>query len=116
MSDRSADALHVLAHGHLLHGAPDRALGLALAGLRLNPDQPRFLRLVARALLDSGRAAEALATLDELALSDPEPSGPSGAQILRARALWRLGRRAEARALITAPFARPGAPGAGGLA
>lgn len=75
-------------------GQPQRALVMLLIAVRLAPADTALLRNLVMAFTDSGQADRALAALDQLV--ELEGESPS-LSLLRSRALWRGGRKDEAR-------------------
>ena len=90
------DLLHLLAAGHLRHGAPERALPLLLVALRGRPDDRRLILAVAYAFLEIGELDQAEAALDRLEQEPPPALAPHGA-LLRSHLLYRRGDLTAAR-------------------
>jgi predicted Zn-dependent protease len=102
-------SLAVLAHVFIRHGRPERALPLLRALARLFPDDPDIAKGLAYAALAAGDAAGAMAAAD--AYRALRPGGPGAAliELLRSRALSRLGRQAEAERALGRLLAEGGA-------
>lgn len=95
-ADRDAVALlHGLGDLYLRHGQQMRARVLLLLAVQVDPDSVPLLGTLARAFLADGDGEHALAAISRI-----ESLGESGfgLELLRARALWRLGRPVQARA------------------
>ncbi|SBW81704.1 hypothetical protein PVE_R1G3822 [Pseudomonas veronii 1YdBTEX2] len=75
-------------------GQSQRALVLLLIAVQMAPDDTTLLRNLVMAFTDSGQAERALSALDRLVELEGESSG---LWLLRSRALWRGGRKDEAR-------------------
>ncbi|GAB0059664.1 hypothetical protein IBA8401_06880 [Pseudomonas syringae] len=75
-------------------GQPQRALVMLLIAIQLAPTDTALLHGLALAFTDSGDADRALAALDRLV--EQQGESPS-LLLLRSRALWKAGRRDEAR-------------------
>lgn len=100
-------ALAVLAHAHRAQGDGARAALLYAAIDHLHPGDAAVLRGLAAAELAAQRPAQALSTLERLAL---RPDGIDTAfHLLRAQALVALDRRDEAAAAMRAALAARGA-------
>lgn len=89
----SAELLHSIAHLYMGAGQNSRALVFLLIANRIDPTDLRILRALAAALIKSGSLGRALGVIEKLA----DQGDHISAQLLRARALWLLGRQAEAR-------------------
>lgn len=87
------EALWMLGFFYLRNGRPEKAQTIFAALLYLLPDEPRLSQALALAQIRAGKAGQALATLDALALK-----GRIDAvfHLLRAQALDAQGSRAEA--------------------
>lgn len=75
-------------------GQPQRALVMLLIAAQMAPSDTTLLRYLAMAFTDSGDATRALNAIDRLLALEGESSG---LLLLRSHALWRGGRRDEAR-------------------
>lgn len=75
-------------------GQSQRALVLLLIAVQMAPDDTTLLRNLVMAFTDSGQAERALSALDRLVELEGESSD---LWLLRSRALWRGGRKDEAR-------------------
>lgn len=96
IADRHAVALlHGLGDLYLRHGQHARGRILMLLAIQIDPDNVPLLGTLARAFLADGDGERALATAQRL-----ETLGETacGVELLRARALWLLGRPGPARA------------------
>ncbi len=89
--------LTLLAYVFLRHGQNDKALKLLRAGARLAGDDAEIQKTLAYAELVSGHPGEALTAIGRFAAAGGDDSIASPVQIIRARALLQLDRRAEAR-------------------
>jgi hypothetical protein len=89
MKAEQRQLLTLLAHVFLRHGQNDKALKLLRAGSRLALDDAEIHKSLAYAELVSGHPGEAAAGGDD--------GSASPVQIIRAKALLQLDRRAEAR-------------------
>jgi len=89
------DLLHGLGDLYLRHGQHCRGRVLLLLAMQIDPDDAALLGTLARAFLADDDGERALATVTRLeALGGTAP----GLELLRARALWLLGRPEPARA------------------
>lgn len=75
-------------------GQPQRALVMLLIAAQMAPQDGTLLCYLAMAFTDSGNASRALNALDRL--TEQEGESP-GLLLLRSHALWRGGRKDEAR-------------------
>ena len=82
---------------YLRTGQAQRALGLLLLAVRIQPKDVALLRQLALAFTASGDGERAVATLDRLLMLEGESTG---LLLLRSRALLRAGRGGEARQLF----------------
>ena len=103
-------ALMVLGHLYLRMGHFGRVRKLALALLALNPDDAWARRCLAVALLKEGDAERALEQLNMLLTGAPLPSRDAALYLVKAQALWQMGRAAEARNAMNAYLAAGGKP------
>ncbi|MDR1086478.1 MAG: tetratricopeptide repeat protein [Deltaproteobacteria bacterium] len=99
------NTLRLLGHTFWRMGYPEKAERLLKALLSLMPGDSLCLRQLAAIALETGRADEALACLDSLGQNPENPESPETARepsvlLMRAQALWRLERPAEARAVF----------------
>lgn len=94
--DEYTDALQVLADVYLQQGQAQKAVILLEALARLAPTHAGVLRILSHACLCAERHEEALTAVD--ALLRLESPGPelAPAVLIRAQALWALGRMSEA--------------------
>ena len=117
----AALAFHSLARLFLDAGKPAKAGAVLDEGLAMRPDDPALLLLKGRALVDLERHAEALSTLTDLPLAEPESFYvPDMAYDLRIFGEWsydliglaqfRSGRFEEARLAYLAAASRSAAP------
>lgn len=90
------ETLLILAEVYLDQGQPERAAILLEALHWLEPDSVPVLRALSYALLQAGRTEEALAALDALLRRDAAMPAQAPALLMRSKALWALGRAAEA--------------------
>ena len=111
LSERSFTALHALACIHLECGQPGHAADYARFLLACDPAHGTLWRVLAAALLDLRRPAEALAAIEQAGLLAANKVGLAGAHLTRARILRVLHRDAEAEAAaelaLHASTARP---------
>lgn len=91
----SADLLHSLGYLYLKAGQGRRALVLLLLANQMEPENGGILRTLTAALIENGSSRRALSALDRLAELEPEHG--QAALLLRARALWMMGKEDEAR-------------------
>jgi tetratricopeptide (TPR) repeat protein len=99
MSDWNAErtqVLQMLADVYLEQGQTDKALTLLEALAVLAPQEPGVFRALGYACLRDGRYAAALAATDALLRLDPAMPANAPVLLIRARALWALGRGGEA--------------------
>lgn len=89
----SADLLHSLGYLYMRSGQQSRALVFLLIANRIDPEDPGILRTLAATLIENGAGERALGAIERLAEISNDPS----AELLRARAFWILGEKAEAR-------------------
>ncbi|MDR3037794.1 MAG: hypothetical protein LBV21_00640 [Candidatus Adiutrix sp.] len=96
------ESLKVLGYFYLRLGLAERAERLFAALTALIPGDAQAALSLAAARLEAGRPGEALALFDRPPLSGPEAGGltAEAARLLKARSLWRLGRREETFALL----------------
>ena len=95
MRSEHKDILSALGFFFLEHGQPDKALVLLEALRTVFPDDPSLAKSVSYAYLQVGRPQDALDA------AGPTSAGQDGAcHLLRGKALWGLGRVAEARACL----------------
>jgi type III secretion protein Y len=80
-------------------GQPQRGLVMLLIAIQLAPRDPALLHSLVLAFTDSGDADRALAALDRLV---DEQGDSASLLLLRSRALWKGGRKAEARQVFKA--------------
>jgi Flp pilus assembly protein TadD len=112
--------LSVLGHFYLQHGQVGKALTLLRASVVLAPDDLALLRMLSWAYLRAGDAGRALDTAGRYGAAGGDESDPSPIHLIRARALWQLGRHDEARRLferftgarrqVALPAIRPASP------
>lgn len=95
MRSEHKDILSALAFFFLEHGQPDKALVLLEALRTVFPEDPSIRNALSYAYLQAGRPQGALDA------AGPTSVGQDGAcHLLRGKALWGLGRVAEARACL----------------
>ena len=95
MRSEHKDILSALAFFFLEHDQPDKALTLLEALRTVFPEDPSIAKSVSYAYLQVGRPQDALDA------AGPTSAGQDGAcHLLRGKALWGLGRVAEARACL----------------
>lgn len=99
------DAMAVLAHVYLRFGRPEEAGALLAALAAIDPGQRAVRRALCLAQLRAGSAAAALATAGELLAGASDDDERVSLLRLAAKAQWRLGREAEARALLASASA-----------
>lgn len=87
------DTLRVLGFLYLRLGLASKAARLFQALAVLAPQDPQAALSLAAATLEDGRPEEALALLERAPLAGAAARAP--ARLLKARALWRLGRHEE---------------------
>ncbi|MEM1305690.1 MAG: tetratricopeptide repeat protein [Planctomycetota bacterium] len=93
MDSRDFEFLSLLAYAHLKSGGAAAAADL-LAGLQaVEPEHAWVNRTLAYALLEAGRYEACLTQVERL----PTVRQDKALQLIRSRALWALGRHAEAR-------------------
>jgi type III secretion protein Y len=97
MKAEQRQLLTLLAHVFLRHGQNDKALKLLRAGSRLALDDAEIHKCLAYAELVSGHPGEALEAIGRFAAAGGDDGSASPVQIIRAKALLQLDRRAEAR-------------------
>lgn len=83
-------------------GQPRRGLVMLLIAVQLAPRDPGLLHSLVLAFTDSGDIERALAALDRLV---DEQGDSASLLLLRSRALWKGGRKAEARQTFKAYLA-----------
>lgn len=113
MRESSLESLLLLATLFVIHEKHARALTLLEGLYDLAPRDERILRLLAHALLAEKhheRALEILRELTGVAGEHMTHSDTACVLRLKAAALWNLGRRDEARAVLDASIAPPEAP------
>lgn len=93
----AAKLLHGLGVIYLRVGQTQRALGLLLLAMRIQPEDVALLRQLALAFTASGDGERAVAALDRLSALEGDSTG---LLLLRSRALLRAGRGDEARQLF----------------
>jgi predicted Zn-dependent protease len=96
LDDEQITTLRLLGHTYWRMGYLEKAEKLLKALLSLMPDDNLSLRQLAAIALESGRAAESLKYLDSLA-GHRQGEKDRTVLLMRAQALWRLQRPAEAR-------------------
>lgn len=89
----SAVLLHTIGYLYLSDGQYSRAAVFLLIANRIDPDHRGILRTLAASLIEGGAGERALGVIERLSANDDHVS----AQYLRARALWLLDRKADAR-------------------
>lgn len=94
--NEQTEALRVLADIYLDQGQIDRAVTLLNALAVLAPDDAGALRALGYALLLAGRHEDALAATDALLRLDGAMPANAPTLLIRGKALWALGRVAEA--------------------
>lgn len=95
MRSEHKDILSALGFFFLEHDQPDKALTLLEALRTVFPEDPSIAKSVSYAYLQVGRPQDALDA------AGPTSAGQDGAcHLLRGKALWGLGRVAEARACL----------------
>jgi tetratricopeptide (TPR) repeat protein len=94
--EEQTEALHLLADVYLDQGHAGRAAILLEALTVLAPDKVELLRTLSYALLLAGRYEDALAATDVLLRLDAAMPENTPALFIRSKALWALGRVAEA--------------------
>jgi type III secretion protein Y len=122
MQAEQRQLLTLLAYVFLRHGQNDKALKLLRAGSRLAANDAEIQKTLAYAELVSGHPGEALTAIGRFAAAGGDDGAASPVQIIRARALLQLDRRAEARdcfrrfveAHAAGPVKVPARPEAGG--
>ena len=87
------ETMKVLGFLYLRLGLAERAARLFQALAALAPEDPEAALSLAAATLEAGRPEEALALFHRPPLAALPPS--TAARLLKARALWRLGRQEE---------------------
>ncbi len=108
LTDEQRNALHVLGYLHVRMGQYRRVKKLAQALLALDAGDTRARRYLAVACLESGEAERALEELDRILAGGNLPSRHAVLHLLRARALWQMGRSGEARNALNAYLAAGG--------
>jgi type III secretion protein Y len=93
--DDAAQLLHAMGYLHMRGGQDRKALAFLLLAHRLRPDDASLLRTLAACFVENEAGERALAAVDKLA--EIENGASAGSTLLRARALWALGRTDEAR-------------------
>ncbi|MFO1058394.1 MAG: hypothetical protein U1E53_15685 [Dongiaceae bacterium] len=96
LDEAERQSLAVLAHVFIRHGRPERALPLLRVLFRLFPEDPDIAKGLAYAALAAGDAEGALAAADAWRAAAAGEPGGALMELLRSRALARLGRQAEA--------------------
>jgi tetratricopeptide (TPR) repeat protein len=91
------DLLREISCIYLACGQADKALALIRLAARCTPDDIGCLRVLAYALLVSGRGEEALVAVDRLTAIDHDRLAPAYLQHLQSHALRLAGRTGEAR-------------------
>lgn len=86
-----AEALHALGVFYLRQGFAAQGLSLLRAALQFAPETPELQRAIAVALLEAGKAEEALTLIDEIGPTLTDAALLATARHLRARALLDLG-------------------------
>ena len=122
MQAEQRQLLTLLAYVFLRHGQNDKALKLLRAGSRLAANDAEIQKTLAYAELVAGHPGEALTAIGRFAAAGGDDGVASPVQIIRARALLQLDRRAEARdcfrrfveAHAATPARAPARPEAGG--
>lgn len=94
--DEQTEALRVLADIYLDQGQIDRAVTLLNALAVLAPNDAGAFRALSYALLLAGRYEDALAATDTLLRLDGTMPANAPTLLIRGKALWALGRIAEA--------------------
>jgi len=100
MTPDQQDILKALTFLYLRHGQHRRALTLILLAARRAPWDIGIMRLSAYAFLANDAPEKALEAVARLEKADPESGEEVACMLLKARALLRAGRRAEARAVF----------------
>lgn len=90
------EALQVLADIYLDQGQTERAVTLLNALTLLDPGSTSILRALSYAFLLAGRYEDALTTADTLLQRDTTMPDNAPTLLIRGKALWALGRAAEA--------------------
>lgn len=98
MDERERDFLAVIAYVYLQHGQAEHAIGIIEAILGARPHDHDVLRLQAYALLELKQFEECLDVTDYL-LGGHGHDEPGYIWLIRSRALYGLGRHAQAREL-----------------
>jgi predicted Zn-dependent protease len=112
LDEAERQSLAVLAHVFIRHGRVERALPILRALHRLFPGDPDVAKGLAYAALAAGDAEGALAAADAWRAADPGGRGGALMELLRSRALARLGREAEAQQALARLVAGDAAGGA----
>jgi Flp pilus assembly protein TadD len=100
LSPDQREFLGVLGHFYLQHGQVEKALTLLRASVVLAPDDQGLLKMLSWAYLRAGDAGRALDTAGRYGAAGGDQGEGSPIQLIRARALWQLGRHDEARHLF----------------
>ncbi len=90
------EALQVLADIYLDQGQTERAVTLLNALTLLDPGSTGILRALSYAFLLAGRYEDALTTTDTLLQRETTMLDNAPTRLIRGKALWALGRTAEA--------------------
>ena len=90
------EALQVLADIYLDQGQTERAVTLLNALTVLDPGKASIFRALSYAFLLAGRYEDALSATDALLRLEAAMSDNAPALLIRGKALWALGRAAEA--------------------
>lgn len=91
--------LHALAASRLKYGDPARAMALAAVAFEASPRDFGLFEVLIGCYLALGHGAPALRLLDEMPGGEAPPDTRQRLQVLRAKALWLVGRQGEAQAV-----------------
>jgi predicted Zn-dependent protease len=100
MRDDQKEFLAILGYFYLQHGEPGRAMVLLRALDAVSPDDPEVLKSLSYAHLATGQHGRALDATERYMAAGGASGDAAPIQLLRARALWHLGRGAEARDVL----------------
>ena len=99
MTDRSFEFLSVLAYIYLQHGQPAKALPLLKSLAAIRPTSVDVARSLAYAHLEAGDYEHCLQHVQKSFREFPDLQQSVSLRLIRCRALWKLGRTEQARAL-----------------
>lgn len=99
-TEQAVGVIHALAFFYVQAGRRNRALALMLIAHHIAPRDAAVLRALAAVFIANGAGQQAMGALDQLAALEGKPRAAT--QLLRARALWLIGSKDEARRAFAA--------------